>query len=258
MAGDRSIRGYVGEFVQEGVVVVEDFLDADDVARYREAAEELARADLPRVDADAADWSPEGTAAGDGPRVVGDPGSAGTARVVDAHETSDALDELRDNVFVEALANGPAGEFYAAERLDVVLATGPTDPPTYRSVGEGVTVAVVYLTDVTDAGDGPYAYIHGSHRESGVKRAAGNLLGRIGDLGTGEATFHDEADGTAHVGPAGTLVVADGRGYGRYLPVADGRERVVAEIRYRPAAEASTVERERPKYADPETGARRG
>lgn len=229
MDDERGIRGMTGELLRDGVVVLPEYLPADRVEALRGAVDDLLDPGSVRsVDSRAA-------AEGDGPVLVGDSDGPGVATVVDAHLGSEVLEALRDEAVPEAVVNGCTEAFYRATRLEVRVATGPADPPGYRALdGEGF-LAVAYLGAVRDAGDGPFAYIHGSHEESGLRRRIGSAIDGALDLGPGEATFYDASDGTAHPGPAGTLLVADGRGYHRFLPVREGRESLVAVIRFRPA-----------------------
>lgn len=241
MGDERNPRGYVAELARDGVVAVEDVLDPDRVSDLRAAAEDLL----------------ETVGDGSGPAddavtVDGDPDGPGVTAVRNAHLASSPLDDLRDAFFPEAVVNGFVEEFYTADDLTLRVGTGPTDPEPYRAVGEDAFVAVFYLTDATDVADGPYACIHGSHRESTLKRSAGSVVGALTGMGTGDATFFDETDGTAHTGPAGTLLVAHGRTYQRFLPVAEGRRSVSAVVRF-----TESPESQRPKYGDPDTGARR-
>lgn len=226
MDDERGIRGCVAELLRDGIVVVPDYLAADRLSALREEVEGLLAAD--RV------GSADGASA-DGPTVVGDPDAAGVARVVDAHLGGEALEALRDEAVPEAIVNGCTDEFYRAGSLTVRAATGPAEPGNYATAGEETFLAMVYLSDLRDVGDGPLAYLEGSHDESAAKRKLGSVLGEVFDVGAGEATFYEAADGTAHTGAAGTLVVADGRGYHRFLPVEDGGSSTVAIAEYGPA-----------------------
>jgi len=229
MDDERGIRGCVSELLRDGVVVVTDYLTEERLSVLQKELEGVLTGDS----------APAGGSAdrggGDSPTVVGDPNAGGVTRVVDAHLGGEALGALRDEAVPEAIVNGCTDEFYRAGRLNVRSTTGPADPGNYAVAGAETFLAVVYLSDVRDVADGPFAYLEGSHNESATKRTLGSVVGDVFDVGAGEATFYEAADGTAHTGAAGTLVLADGRGYHRFLPVGDGRKSTVAVVEYGPA-----------------------
>lgn len=227
MDGSRGMRGQTSELLRDGVVVLPEYLAPDRLATLRAAVEDLLEGGGDRT-AGAAAGRADGTLT-----VSGDPDRPGITEIAGAHHGSEALDDLRDEAVPEGIVNGCTDEFHRAATLDVRIATGPTDPDPYH-LADDAFLAVAYLTEVRDVGDGPFAYLHGSHTESAPKRRLGSLIDRLFDVGTGEAAFHDESDGTAHPGPAGTLVVADGRGYHRFLPTHEGRRSVIAVAKFRP------------------------
>lgn len=89
-------------------------------------------------------------------------------------------------------------------------------------------LAIAYLAPVTELADGPFAYLAGSHRRSRLTRLASRLVNRLVRRPPTAPTVADDTVRIEPTGPAGTIVVADGRGYHRLTARAgDGPRPVV-------------------------------
>jgi hypothetical protein len=92
----------------------------------------------------------------------------------------------------------------------------------------------LYLDDV-DEGNGPFAYLRGTHK-SRVRRLKKQILG---NKEGSETSFYDEDLGellnreVAITGPAGTLILADVRGFHRGTPQIDRSRSVLVNYMYR-------------------------
>lgn len=198
---DRHVRN----LRTDGMTIFEEYLSTTDCDRLREAT---ASAEL-RPDGDrellrqAPDADPTDDSASDAVDVAGLIAD-GTVRTVieQAADTDSLTTAVRDPA-------QEAGSFHAH-----------SDPQ---------FLAVAYLDPVTELADGPFAYLAGSHRRSRLARVASRLVNRVARRPPTAPTVADDTTPIEPTGGAGTVVVADGRGYHR-LPAraSDGPRSIVA------------------------------
>lgn len=100
----------------------------------------------------------------------------------------------------------------------------------------GVQVkAFLYLSDVLEEGDGPHAYVVGSHRRQGLLEKVNRPINRLRKAPPTDCRVFDPRGRTKILGPKGTLFISLQSGAHRGVPQAPGRERLVLVRNYKPA-----------------------
>ncbi len=123
-------------------------------------------------------------------------------------------------------------------RTSIYVSRGVTDTRTYHrdSVTQRSFKVFLYLTDVTEPADGPYAFVRGTHRhhEGKYRSLVRAGLGLARHPGGASAAALDwfppraqDDPGTPCYGTKGTLILSDQNGLHRGWPQAPGRARYV-------------------------------
>jgi hypothetical protein len=219
----------------DGVVVVEDYWDADRCDAVRERVERA----LDEGMAEAAPDDDYGDLAARDEPVVNRRTGTWDDGMLDVFNMDLAVDDLaafKQDDRVRAAIDGATDRSYTPDNVNVYVnrEVNPTRDYHADTYG-GKFKSFVYLTDVPDESYGPFAYIPGTHDASVLTRKASTLLNRARDDPPTDAVFYDESEAVVCTAPKGTLVVANQAGYHRGFPQAEGRERMLATTSYTPA-----------------------
>jgi hypothetical protein len=234
MAEQRMSRRHAETLARDGIVVVEDYMDAETCDRIRERVEEALDEGMAeaRPDEDYADLVARGE-----PVLKRRSGERddGMLDVFNMASVVPELEEFKTDPFVGEIVDGAADEPFGPDNVNVYVNRSVTNTRDFHAdTYAGKFKSFVYLTDVPNRSYGPFTYIKGSHRKSGVTREASRLVNRVrGDPGT-NAVFYDDSDTAVCTAPRGTLIVANQAGYHRGHPQEEGSERMLATTSYTP------------------------
>lgn len=232
MYSQGTVENYARTLADDGVVVVEDYLDSEECDRVREAVEQRLESGLPEARPD--EGYDDLVARGE-PVVKRRSGERddGMLDVFNMAEAVPGLAEFKSDSFVAAIVDGATDEPYSPDNVNVYVNRSVTNTRDFHAdTYAGKFKSFVYLTDVPERSYGPFSYIPGSHRKSDVTRRASGVVNRLkGDPQT-DAVFYDDDDAEVFTAPKGTLIVANQAGYHRGIPQEEGYERMLATTTY--------------------------
>lgn len=235
MPEQRAVSDHARTLSEDGIVVVEDYLDPGTCDEVREAVEGRLEAD------DLAAARPEDNfgdhAARDEPVLKRRSGERddGMLDIFNMDLVVDELREFKEDPFVGDIVDGATGQRYTPDTVNVYVNRSVTNTRDYHAdTYSGKFKSFVYLTDVPDRSYGPFAYIRGSHETSDLTRKASQLVNRVRDAPSTDAVFYDESDAVVCTAPKGTLIIANQAGYHRGIPQEQGKERMLATTSYTP------------------------
>jgi len=235
MSDQRAVTDHAQTLSEDGIVVVEDYLDGGTCDDIREAVEARLEAD------DFATARPDDGfndhAAREEPVLKRRSGDTDDG-MLDIFNMDLAVDELREfkqDPFVAGVVNGATDVEYTPDTANIYVNRSVTETRDYHAdTYAGKFKSFVYLTDVPDRSYGPFSYIRGSHSSSGIKRKASQLVNKVRDTPSTDAVFYDDSDAAVCTAPKGTLIVADQTGYHRGIPQEEGKERMLTMTSYTP------------------------
>jgi hypothetical protein len=218
----------------DGVVLVEDYLEESTCDRIRESVETAL--------ADGIQEAPDDAGYGDlvefGEPVLKRRSGERDDGMLDIFNMDGAVPKLREfktDPFVNEMVTDAAEEPYSPDNVNVYLNQSVTNTRGYHAdTYSGKFKSFVYLTDVPDRSYGPFAYIKGTHKKSGVTRKASQLVNRLQSDPPTDAVFYDDDEALICTAPKGSLIVANQAGYHRGIPQEQGKERMLATTSYTP------------------------
>jgi hypothetical protein len=234
MTRQEHSKSLARTLADDGVVLVEDYLD--------EATCDQIRTSVETALADGMQEAPDDAGYGDlvafGEPVLKRRSGERDDGMLDIFNMDGAVPELREfktDPFVGEMVTEAADEPYSPDNVNVYVNRSVTDTRGYHAdTYTGKFKSFVYLTDVLDRSYGPFAYIKGTHRKSGLTRKASQLVNRLQSAPPTDAVFYDDDEALVCTAPKGTLIVANQAGYHRGIPQEEGRERMLATTSYTP------------------------
>lgn len=222
---------------RDGVVVIEDYLDADVCdTLYSEISE--------AIDGDGIDvvrgggYSYEELVNWGGPVAEERTGrDEGMIDVFNADELFPEVASFKTDRTVNEIVERAASSSYAPENVNVYWNRSVTDTRDFHAdTYTGKFKSFLYLTDVPDRSYGPFGYVKGSHRASSLKVGVSKLLNSIRNRPPTDGVFYDEDAVVYYTAGKGTLIIANQAGYHRGHPQEAGKERMLMTTSYTPEA----------------------
>jgi hypothetical protein len=232
-----SVKGYAEELQENGLVVVEDFIDEEKCDElYDEISTTIEDGDIDAVEGGEDDFDYEDLANWGGPVMKMRTGrDKGMIDVFNIDERIPAVGDFKTDKFVREIISESKSEDYSPDNVNVYWNRSVTGTRDFHAdTYSGKFKSFVYLTDVPDRSYGPFSYVKRTHESSQIKQTVSGLVNRVkGDRYT-DAVFYDESDVTYCTAPKGTLIIADQTGYHRGHPQEEGRERMLMTTSYTP------------------------
>jgi hypothetical protein len=231
----QSEEEYAKTLVDDGVVIIEDYLDEDVCDElYSNVSETIEEEDIDVVEGGNYDYSELanwGSAVAN-KRTGRDDG------MIDVFNVDEKLPEVgsfKSDPLVNNIINKAASVTYSPDNVNVYWNRSVTTTRDFHAdTYSGKFKSFVYLTNVPDRTYGPFSYIKGSHESSLAKRKVSSVMNKIKDKPSTDAVFYDEENELHCTAPKGTLIIADQTGYHRGHRQKQGRERMLMTTSYTP------------------------
>ncbi|WP_092688431.1 phytanoyl-CoA dioxygenase family protein [Halorientalis regularis] len=234
MATVAQAGSHAETLTRDGIVVIDDYLDADVCDEIYESVVEAAEGgefDVAGEDpsyADLRNW--------DGPVVNKRSGSdEGMWDMFNVDHVNDDVADVKEDESIAEIISTAADETFSADHINVYWNRSVTNTRGFHAdTYTNKFKSFVYLTDVPDRSYGPYTYIPGTHQMSLAKVKVSELVNKVKGNPSTDAVFYDESEAVHCTAPKGTLIISDQSGYHRGYPQEEGRERMILSAAYTP------------------------
>jgi ectoine hydroxylase-related dioxygenase (phytanoyl-CoA dioxygenase family) len=236
MLSDSEYGQYTKDLAENGIVVIQDFLDSqrcDDL--YHEIRKKSESGDFEIADG-GEDYNDLATA-GETVVLKRTGVDEGMWDIFNIDLSIPKCKDIKNNKTIRKIINRASSEEYSPDNINAYWNRSVTQTRDFHAdTYAGKFKAFIYLTDVPDTSFGPFSYIPGSHGSSRLKGKSYKLINKIrGDRGT-NALFYNKSDAVYCTAPKGTLIIADQTGYHRGHPQEEDKERMLITTSYTPRA----------------------
>lgn len=221
--------------VREGVVMIPQFIDADQCHEWSQRILDLsARFDRTTLTDEQTLIEFRGAHNKDRAYVGGH--KAIDQNMIDVHDVDRPFPDLamvRDAPIIAQIIQAASRIQLAAASLHAYINQSTTQTRGFHLDSTSPQFkAFVYLTDVIEPEHGPYAFVPRSHRFTAAKYRYIMRNWRHGLIKTEMGAIHGHSELTA-LGGKGTLIISNQNGFHRGLPQAPGRVRVLLSVDFR-------------------------
>jgi len=230
----HNISKLSNELAEDGIIIIDDFLSADECDRLRTEIERKLENDEFNRDDDASYTELTERNEATLKRRSGDV-DEGMIDIFHVDRSISDFEDIKHDEFIADIINKAANKKYTPDNTNIYANESVTDTRGYHAdTYAGKYKSFIYLTDVPDKSYGPFSYIKGSHQRSALKRRVNIIINKIKGNPETDAAFYDEKDEVICTAPKGTLIIANQAGNHRGQPQEQGKERMVTTTSYTP------------------------
>lgn len=238
MQQQRDLESHAERLRQDGVVVIDGYLDADVCEEMRRVVESALDNDEVAIYEGERDYMDLVNA---GQPIMNERSGEtddGMLDVFNVDFLADSIRDFKEDEFILDVIERATGTDYIPLHTNAYVNESVTDTRPYHADSYGgLFKSFVYLTHVPDESYGPYSYVLGSNDPSFAKRKATEYVNKFQGKAATDAVFFDEEDTEVFTAPKGTLIISDQSGYHRGMPQAEGKRRMLVNTQYQPADE---------------------
>lgn len=230
-----DVDKYASILRRDGVVVIEDYLDADTCERLYEEAEGLIQSD--EITRAGSNPSYEELMLADEPILNFREGERDHGMIDIFHVDllfSELLDIKQDSG-INRIINAATDKAYSPDNINIYRNEGVTETRGFHAdTYSGKFKSFVYLTDVLNDSYGPFSYVRESHKKSKVEQTAYSLYNKVKGNKSTDAVSYDETKAETFTASKGTLIIANQAGYHRGMPQDPDKHRMLVTTSYTP------------------------